>query len=284
MENPRVLKLDHVVDLRLKTRKMLPERLSLILISERSPPNLFYRSIPRLWKMSGLVGYDSSSDEDDVREGRQVGSTATVSKEHSAAPDATAIAYSSTTAFGPMVGPSAPTGDNSNGYATEFDDVDSSGQGSVSEREAIRILTQPTHPMTSMPPSPPGSPDPAANARFQRFLELKKKGVHFNEDLAGKSTFRNPTLLSTLMSRAGIEESEQYDTSLPRESWNPTVFPPYAYKEELLKSQQLLQEREEAKKKELSAKGKRTIDFLPARSASPRSATSTPGSMSKGRR
>ena len=233
--------------------------------------------------MSGLVGYDDSSDEDDIGEGHQPGATATVSSEHSAAPDTTVITSNSAATYGPMVGPSAPAS-KSSGYAAEFNDVGSSENGTVSEREAIRMLTQPTHPMTSMPPSPPGSPDPAANARFQRFLDLKKKGVHFNEDLAGKSTFRNPTLLSTLMSRAGIDESEQYDTSLPKTLWDPTAFPPYAYKEELLKSQQMLQEREEAKKKELSAKGKRTIDFLPARSASPRSATSTPGSMAKKRK
>ena len=231
--------------------------------------------------MSGLVGYDSSSDED--AESHRPGISATVSKKHSVAPDTSTVGSNSVAAYGPIVGPSGPA-DNSYGHAADFNDVEPSENGSLSEREAIRMLTQPTHPMTSIPPSPPGSPDPAANARFQRFLDLKKKGVHFNEDLAGKSTFRNPTLLSILMSRAGIEENEQYGTSLPRALWDPTAFPPYAYKEELLKNQQMLQEREEAKKKELSAKGKRTIDFLPARSASPKSATSTPGSMPRKRR
>jgi hypothetical protein len=134
----------------------------------------------------------------------------------------------------------------------------------MSELETIHDLTQATHPMTSIPPSPPGSPDPALNAKFKRFLEFKAKGVHFNEDLANKSTFRNPGLLATMTKRVGLEDHDQYRTSLPVDVFNPAGFPPSAYKEELLRSQQGLREQEQATKKSLSAAGKRNIEFASA--------------------
>ena len=233
--------------------------------------------------MSGLVGYGSSSDEDEDLQQTQAARGA-------GQPPAAAVAEPNEishltvpahyTDEGPMVGPVAQTDIDAPSITDTSDGVDPDLQ-TMSERDAIRMLTQSTHPMTSIPPSPPGSPDPAANARFRRFLELKAKGIHFNEDLASKSSFRNPKLLSSMMARAGIDESEQYNTSLPKQLWDPTAFPPTAYKEELLKSQQMLREKDETRKKELSASGKRTIEFVPADRAGPGSQDSTPRSSGK---
>jgi hypothetical protein len=184
--------------------------------------------------------------------------------------------------LGPLLGPTAqPNGT----FATEEEEAVSPIMlADMSERDAIRHLTQPTFPATSLPPSPPGSPDPAANERFQRFLKLKAKGVHFNEDLAGKTTFRNPSLLSTMMSKVGNDEKAQYSTSLPLDLWNPNDFPDWAYKEGLLKSQQDLQGQTDANKKMLSATGKRTIEFASETASGGSSRRSTPGQQSKRKR
>ena len=159
---------------------------------------------------------------------------------------------------GPVLGPLAPT--NGQSEDPELDN----GAEQMSERDAIRYLTQAPVPMTSMPPSPPGSPNPAANAKFARFQELKAKGVHFNQELASKPGFLNPGLLSTLMSRMGVEETDQYNTSLALDVWNPQQFPEWAYKEQLLESQKAVRERQDAEKKALSATGQRRIDFTTA--------------------
>jgi len=232
--------------------------------------------------MSGLVGYESSSDEDDFSKTK----SNNVSPIVPAAPNTAASSPGGDDRLGhaapeqqqiieqtpsrpegdaaaapPMVGPVWRPSDLVEPESVEAEAAPPTADGPISERDAIRYLTQPTHPMTSIPPSPPGSPDPAMNAKFSRFLELKARGVHFNQDLAKKSTFKNPSLLSTLMSRAGIEGDVQYGSSLPATLWNPLSFPPFAYKEELLRSQQSLREHEAANQRNLAASGKRVIEF-----------------------
>ena len=244
--------------------------------------------------MSGLVGYDSSSDDDtaviptpqtlpsskasDVLNGGATvtGDVGPGDEQPSSAPRAP----SSENIIGPMLGPVDQPSD-----AAVADALSSPiALADMSERDAIRHLTQPTFPATSLPPSPPGSPDPAANERFRRFLDLKSRGVHFNDDLARKSSFRNPSLLSTMMSKVGIDEKAQYNTSLPLDLWNPNDFPEWAYKEGLLKSQQELKSQSDANRKMLSATGKRTIEFTPESASAGSSRKSTPGQQSKRRR
>lgn len=97
--------------------------------------------------------------------------------------------------------------------------------------------------------------------KFEHFMQLKRQGVHFNEKLAGSSALKNPALLQKLMASAGLEESDQYATTLPSDLWDPSAFPEWAYKEELAKSQQ-----------QIAAKGKadglrtqrESVDFVPA--------------------
>ena len=129
---------------------------------------------------------------------------------------------------------------------------------------------------TSIPTSPPGSPDPAANAKFARFLELKRKGVHFNADLAGKSSFQNPSLFSNMLSRAGITEQEQYASTLQEEVWSVSMFPEWAYKEGLLQQQRDTNQKLEAERKAQSVAGKRTIDWVGEGQSNTSSKSSTP--------
>jgi HCNGP-like protein len=252
------------------------------------------RSILRLntTKMSALVSYKSSSDEE---EAVKAISTASAPIETATSPakvldetstsqqiqvDSSRGDVSDAPTIGPLLGPAAAT----NGDMLEEGSLVGAPE-KMSERDAIRYLTQAPVPMTSMPPSLPGSPDPAANARFTRFLELKAKGVHFNEDLGRKSSFLNSGLLATMMNRAGIDEEDQYNTSLPTDQWDPKKFPEWAYKEGLLRSQQEIREKDDEQKKALSATGKRTIDFAPSRGNSGDSSRrSTPSYQKKRRR
>ncbi|KIX00340.1 uncharacterized protein Z518_10479 [Rhinocladiella mackenziei CBS 650.93] len=249
--------------------------------------------------MGGLVGYGSSSEEDEPSKTEARSTTISKSNEKLSGPASNANGKNGTVEAAslpesggeehmrtedgcvkPLIGPTMPD---------RMDDHQEQGPSSaalesMSEREAVRYLTQASHPMTSIPPSPPDSPDPTLNAKFKRFLDLKAQGVHFNNDLAIKSTFRNPSLLSMMMVRAGLDGNDQYRTSLPLEVWDPSSFPPSAYKEELLRSQQTLRESELSTKRNLSASGKRTIEFTSGGTSGSTSRDSTPGMANKRKR
>jgi len=198
--------------------------------------------------MNSLVGYESSSDEDGITitEAHSVtasnqttlhptsanGQKKTINAVSASTLDEDSV-RNTENEHGPMVGPTMPfqmDNDNDNDNDNDVSQEPSpSIPQTMSERDAIRYLTQATHPMTSIPPSPPDSPDPVLNTKFNRFLDLKTKGIHFNDDLVHKSTFRNPILLTTMMTRAGLDGDDQYRTSLPREIWDPLSFPPFAF-------------------------------------------------------
>lgn len=77
----------------------------------------------------------------------------------------------------------------------------------------------------------------AANKKFEQFLELKKKGVHFNSKIAKSSALKNPSLMDKLMKFVEVDQKGQYKTTLGPESWDPSIFPKTAYKEQLRQSQ-----------------------------------------------
>lgn len=125
------------------------------------------------------------------------------------------------------------------------------------------------------PPPPPTNSEEAAKLaattkKFERFLELKKQGVHFNARLQSSSSLRNPSLLPKLMEFAGISAEESYASALPAELGVPTTWPEEYYVGGLVK----LNERRE--KKRLAERDK--VDFVPAAvSTAGSSATTTPG-------
>ncbi|KAL9109319.1 MAG: hypothetical protein Q9227_006074 [Pyrenula ochraceoflavens] len=220
-------------------------------------------------QMSGLVGYGSSSDEDEDTPQKptldQSLQNIVAANSQPAANDAD-IAQNSVhrvetiqeSVVGPRLGPSVPVDQD-----VVQDQHDRISQVPMSERDLIQSLTAPTVPVSAIPPSPPGSPDSTANARFARFLDLKAKGVHFNEDLAKKSSFSNPSLFSSLLERVGLQEEDQYATSLPADLWNVSKFPDFAYKESLAKSQLEIRKQQEENRKAESAAGKRILEFVP---------------------
>ncbi|OHF01332.1 HCNGP-like protein [Colletotrichum orchidophilum] len=108
-------------------------------------------------------------------------------------------------------------------------------------RALLRDLTFPPMPNFDIPPSPPGSPPPALSAKFTQFLDLKKKGVHFNAKLAQSAALRNPSLTDKLMSFVDLEGRAGYATTLPPDlGWDPTsedLLPAWAGRAALRQSQ-----------------------------------------------
>ncbi|KAJ4344245.1 hypothetical protein N0V95_006232 [Ascochyta clinopodiicola] len=169
---------------------------------------------------------------------------------------------------GPAQGPiaSAPPADND-----AADDVPP-GSPYTSNRAVIQNLTLPTVPNFDIPASPPGSPPQQATKKFAQFLELKKKGQHFNQRLESSSVLRDPGHSQKLMDFAGISEEEQHASILPEGLAVPVVFPPWAYVEELRASQKRIFK---AKEQEKSRTPREAIDFVSATRSGTASRTST---------
>ena len=119
----------------------------------------------------------------------------------------------------------------------------------------------PTDPKLDIPPSPPGSPAPGIDQKFSHFLQLKKQGVHFNSKLASSSALKNPSLLPKLMDFAGVDEQKQYMTTLPPKLWDLAGILSWAYKEELLTSQEAVSKEKEEERLKVP---RENIDFVSA--------------------
>lgn len=109
-----------------------------------------------------------------------------------------------------------------------------------STRAIVHDLTLPSIPNLTIPPSPPGSPPPAINRKFQQFLDLKRKGTHFNAKLESSTALRNPSLTDKLLSFVDLTGPAQYETTLPLDLYDPSGFPKWAHREELRKSREAL--------------------------------------------
>lgn len=123
------------------------------------------------------------------------------------------------------------------------------------------------------PPPPPHNSEEAATLaavakQFERFLDLKKQGVHFNERLQNSTSLRNPSLLPKLMAFAGITDQECYESTLPAELAVPSRWPEDCYVESLVK------QNERREKKRLAERER--VDFVPAQQVSEGSGKSTP--------
>ena len=82
------------------------------------------------------------------------------------------------------------------------------------------------------------------------------------------------------MDFAGVDESEQYGTILPSDIWNPSGFPPSAYKEELARSQQDLHKKREDERAKVQ---RDIIEFVSASGSGQPSRAGTPGSALQGK-
>jgi hypothetical protein len=146
------------------------------------------------------------------------------------------------------------------------------GSPYTSMRSKIQNLTLPTIPNWDIPPSPPGSPPLKATIKFTQFLEFKSKGQHFNSRLETSSVLRDPNHLRKLYTFAGIDENDQYMSTLSDGLGVPAIWPEWAYGDELNASQKKLKANEP----------RRPVSFVPARptGSSSKSTPSTKGIQS----
>lgn len=186
------------------------------------------------------------------------------------------------------IGPSRPTLEETQAPAPLPEPEPELGQdpGSPysSNRALLHRLTLPSVPDMDIPPSPPGSPPPTTNKRFEQFLDLKKKGVHFNAKLESSTALRNPSVMDKLMGFVDIDERDQYETVLSKDLWDPKVFPEWAFRGKLRESRESLAREREADR---VAGGRTTVDFVPASGSSGAGASaaggiSKPGTKRKG--
>ncbi|KAF1845638.1 uncharacterized protein K460DRAFT_377009 [Cucurbitaria berberidis CBS 394.84] len=188
--------------------------------------------------------------------------------------------------LGPVNGPSqVPT---VTPPPTEEQSTDGALPGSpyASNRALVQNLTLPTVPNFDIPPSPPGSPSQRATKKFAQFLDLKKKGQHFNQRLEGSSVLRDPGHLQRLLEFARISEEDSYTSTLSEDVAVPAVFPEWAYVEELRASQKRIAK---AKEVERLKAPRETIDFVSStrsgtssRTGSPSGKASRPSAPEKG--
>lgn len=142
----------------------------------------------------------------------------------------------------------------------------------------------PTVPNFNIPDAPPppsrNSEEDAALAmttkKFERFLDMKKQGVHFNARLQSSVGLRNPSLLAKLMDFAEIGQEDSYASSLSAELDVATTWPESCYVEGLMKHN------ERKEKKRLQERDK--VDFVPAKNSKNASSSATETPNAEGRR
>ncbi|ELR04708.1 hypothetical protein VC83_06903 [Pseudogymnoascus destructans] len=248
--------------------------------------------------MSGLVDYGSSDEEDEVEveqvpekevKAAELPSDSQLDHKHSEKDSNTKNNHAPQpepleAPTEPQIQPDAPiigaalrptAADSTASLPEDTDDTTPRSPYSVS-RALLRDLTMPPVPNFDIPPSPPGSPPPTTEKKFAHFLQLKKQGTHFNERLANSSALKNPSLMQKLMDFADVSEEDQYATTLPKDVWDPSGFPKWAYKDELAKSQQQVLKREEEEK----LGGPR--EFVPASGSGESGRSATPCAAPRG--
>ncbi|KAG9513743.1 hypothetical protein KCU93_g9990, partial [Aureobasidium melanogenum] len=254
----------------------------------------------------GLGGYSSSDDEDDnvapVSKPNQAVANKTIANNHHAPP----MVVESTTepqqslptpapvqqapsappgpALGPVAGPAAGPSPMPEPRAPldSADDDDASAPPSpyTANRLMLRNLTMPPVPNFQIPPSPPGSPPPDTTTKFARFLDLKKKGTHFNQRLYHSSALRNPGLLPKLLDFAAISQEDQYATP-----WSQgavaTKFPDWAYADKLVAAHEKIAKKKEQDK---ARNPREAVDFVPAKQGAAASTSGRVERKTQGRR
>ncbi|KAI3543477.1 HCNGP-like protein [Colletotrichum abscissum] len=260
--------------------------------------------------MGGLVAYASSDEDDEVEDVKtEIAEKPTSPKNNTgsnndkppstspaAAPPPTAAAApqppiepqpsTENITIGPVQQHSVPLGPSLPPMDTQLPNLPSGEDPSqppaspyTASRALLRDLTLPPVPNFDIPPSPPGSPPPALSAKFTQFLDLKKKGVHFNAKLAQSAALRNPSLTDKLMSFVDLDGRAGYATTLPPAlGWDPTsedLLPEWAGRTALRQSQDKVRGAG-------ARKGGGPVEFVPAAAAGAESAASPAAGIEQG--
>ena len=132
-------------------------------------------------------------------------------------------------------------------------------------RTLLHNLTLPKNPNFDIPSSPSTPPASGMTEKFEHFLKLKQEGTHFNEKLVQSTALKNPCLLEKLMTFAGMEENEQYATTLTDVIWDPIRVPVWAFKDELEKTRQNVNKKKEEERNRIHREVVEFVTEIPPR-------------------
>jgi len=123
----------------------------------------------------------------------------------------------------------------------------------------------------SLPPEPEGRCSKSLQEKIAKMIEKKNNGdMNVNEYVQKKKEFRNPSIYEKLITFIGIDE---HGTNFPKKLYDPSVWGPESYYDELAKKQ-----KEYHKEKEKEKLKKTHVEFI---SATKKPATSqAPASLS----
>ncbi|PVU98717.1 hypothetical protein BB559_001323 [Furculomyces boomerangus] len=104
---------------------------------------------------------------------------------------------------------------------------------------------------------PEGECDKALNEKFKHWLDLKKQGYHFNEQLQRNKNFRNPNIYTKFLEHLDIKET---GTNFPKDIFDPDRFPDNIYYDKLNEQRTINEQKRVQEKQQF---GKRSnIDFI----------------------
>ncbi|ESN91486.1 hypothetical protein HELRODRAFT_165525 [Helobdella robusta] len=99
-----------------------------------------------------------------------------------------------------------------------------------------------------LPPEPPGNcSKQLQNKVLDLYTKLKKEKTNLNTSIQRKKNFRNPSIYERLIEFCGIDEK---GTNYPPELYNPSIWGPESFYEELAKTQKIEMDRKEKEKKD----------------------------------
>lgn len=157
--------------------------------------------------------------------------------------------------------------------------VSSVGSNSPNDILTQNVETMKTKDTVRLPPQPEGHCSKSLQENIVQKLEKKKQGLNVNEYIQSKKDFRNPSIYDKLVNFIGIDE---HGTNFPRHLYDPSVWGPESYYDELAKTQK---EHHDKKEKE---KQKRThVEFIkgtkkvPVVAPVPASASTNPATEKK---
>ena len=98
-----------------------------------------------------------------------------------------------------------------------------------------------------LPPEPEGRCSKMLQEKIIKMFERKNAGMDVNEYVQKKKAFRNPSIYEKLVSYIGIDE---HGTNYPKHIYDPAIWGPESFYEELAKTQKEFNDKKEKEKKD----------------------------------
>jgi len=108
-----------------------------------------------------------------------------------------------------------------------------------------------------LPPQPEGRCSKSLQEKILKMYERKMAGMDVNEYVQKKKNFRNPSIYQKLVSYIGIDE---HGTNFPKHIYDPSIWGPESYYEELAKAQKEYNDKKEKEKNKANNRAK--VEFV----------------------